>query len=233
MLRLTELGSGYGSVPIVRDLNLEIKKGEITVILGRNGVGKTTLMKTIIGVLPCHSGCIHFKGKDVTRMSASHRARSGMGYIPQGRGIFPRLSVEENLMMGHLINVDSGRERLYERVYTMFPRLEERRRQKGGTLSGGEQQMLAIGRALVGNPDMLILDEPSEGVQPSIVQDFVPLLQGLNKELGLTMLVVEQNLDFAMSLAERCYVMDRGTIVADLDKSEMGDSERVRHYLAI
>jgi urea ABC transporter ATP-binding protein UrtE len=210
-----------------------IKEGEITVILGRNGVGKTTLMKTIIGTLPVHKGSITFKGKDVTNMSASSRARFGMGYVPQGRGIFPRLTVEENLLMGDLINIESGRERLYDRVYAMFPRLEERRRQRGGTLSGGEQQMLAIGRALVGNPDMLILDEPSEGVQPSIVQDSVPLLQGLNKELGLTLLVVEQNLDFAMSLAERCYIMDRGTIVAELDKSEMTDSERIRHYLAI
>ncbi|NMB12668.1 MAG: ABC transporter ATP-binding protein, partial [Firmicutes bacterium] len=225
MLRLAELTSGYGSVPIVRDLNLRIEDGEITVILGRNGVGKTTLMKTIIGILPAHKGSISFKGKDVTNVRASSRARFGMGYVPQGRGIFPRLTVEENLLMGDLINADSGRERLYDRVYSMFPRLDERRSQRGGTLSGGEQQMLAIGRALVGNPDLLILDEPSEGVQPSIVQDSVPLLKGLNQELGLTMLVVEQNLDFAMSLAERCYVMDRGTIVAELDKSEMADPE--------
>jgi len=233
VLRLKELTSGYGSVPIVRDLNLEINEGEITVILGRNGVGKTTLMKTIIGVLPVIKGLIAFREKDVTTLSASSRARFGMGYVPQGRGIFPRLTVEENLMMGHFINIESSRERLYEKVYSMFPRLDERRRQKGGTLSGGEQQMLAIGRAIVGNPDMLILDEPSEGVQPSIVQELVPLLTGLNHDLGLTILVVEQNLDFAMSLANRCYIMDRGTIVAELDKSEMTDSERIRRYLAI
>ncbi len=233
MLRLKQLTSGYGSVPIVRDLSLDIKAREITVILGRNGVGKTTLMKTIIGVLPTMQGSITFKNTDVTKWSASRRARFGMGYVPQGRGIFPRLTVEENLLMGEFINIDSGGERLYDKVYSIFPRLDERRRQKGGTLSGGEQQMLAIGRALVGNPNLLILDEPSEGVQPSIVQDMVPILKGLMEELGLTILVVEQNLDFAMSLADRCYVMDRGTIVAELDKSEMTDSERVRRYLAI
>jgi urea transport system ATP-binding protein len=232
MLTLSNLSSGYGHVPIVRDLNIDLKRGEIAVILGRNGVGKTTLMKTIMGVLKANSGTIVYQGEDITKLNSSKRARKGIGYVPQGRGIFPRLTVLENLAMGELINIEA-KNKSFDRVYEYFPRLYDRRQQRGGTLSGGEQQMLAIGRALVGNPNLIILDEPSEGVQPSIVQKIGEVLIQLNKDLGLTTLLVEQNIDFAMSVAEECYIMDKGTIVTHQNKTELNNLENIKKYLAI
>lgn len=232
MLTLSNLSSGYGHVPIVRDVNVSLKKGEIAVVLGRNGVGKTTLMKTIMGILKANSGTILYQGEDITKLNSSKRARKGIGYVPQGRGIFPRLTVAENLAMGELINIEK-KEKSFDRVYEYFPRLYDRRQQRGGTLSGGEQQMLAIGRALVGNPNLIILDEPSEGVQPSIVQRIGEVLVQLNKDLGLTTLLVEQNIDFAMSVAEECYIMDKGTIVAHQNKTELNNLDNIKKYLAI
>ena len=232
MLTLSNLSSGYGHVPIVRDVNVAFKKGEIAVILGRNGVGKTTLMKTIMGILKADSGTIEYQGEDITKLNSSKRAHKGIGYVPQGRGIFPRLTVLENLAMGELINITDKNKSL-DHVYEYFPRLYDRRQQRGGTLSGGEQQMLAIGRALVGNPNLIILDEPSEGVQPSIVQKIGEVLVQLNKDLGLTTLLVEQNIHFAMSVAEECYIMDKGTIVAHQNKAELNNLDIVKKYLAI
>jgi urea ABC transporter ATP-binding protein UrtE len=232
MLNLRDVRSGYGHLPIIHDVSLELKKGEIGVILGRNGVGKTTLLKTIMGILKTTHGTIFFDGVDITKLNASARAQKGIGFVPQGRGIFPRLTVEENLKMGELINIQNPH-KLYDQVYEYFPRLLDRRSQKGGTLSGGEQQMLAIGRALVGNPELLILDEPSEGVQPSIVQKIGEVLLSLNKDLGLPILLVEQNIDFATSIAEHCYLMDKGTIAAHLDKEELLKPENIKKYLAI
>ena len=167
-LGLDTVTSGYGGIPIVREVSLEVETGEIVAIVGRNGVGKTTLIDTVAGLLPVMSGGIAFRGRNVTHADARDRARLGMGYVPQGRGIFSRLSVEENLRMGELVGGARGRA-AFERVYAWFPRLGERRRQRAGTLSGGEQQMLAIGRILVGKPTILLLDEPSEGIQPTIV----------------------------------------------------------------
>ena len=231
-LALDAVTSGYGGIPIVREVSLEVGTGEIVAIVGRNGVGKTTLIETIAGLLPVMGGGIAFRGKDVTRTDARHRARLGMGYVPQGRGIFSRLSVEENLRMGELVG---GRraEAAFERVYEWFPRLRERRRQRAGTLSGGEQQMLAIGRILVGRPSILLLDEPSEGIQPTIVELIADVIASLNQKDSLTVLLVEQNIDLVCATAHRCIVVDKGATAAMLTPDELADPEVARKYLAI
>mgnify|MGYP003536059611 FL=1 len=169
MLQVKGARTGYGSTPILQGMEFTVNKGEIVAIIGRNGVGKSTLMKCLIGLLPCNAGSIWFNGGDVTAEPANRRAELGMGYIPQGREVFPQLTVAENLFMGNLISRHKTT-KLMDLVYKYFPILAERREQKAGTMSGGEQQQLAIGRALIGNPDLMLLDEPSEGIQPSIVQ---------------------------------------------------------------
>ena len=231
-LGLEGVTSGYGGIPIVREVSLEVEDGEIVAIVGRNGVGKTTLIETVAGLLPVMEGGITFRGQDVTRADARDRARLGMGYVPQGRGIFSRLSVEENLRMGELVG--GGRaETAFERVYEWFPRLAERRRQRAGTLSGGEQQMLAIGRILVGQPSILLLDEPSEGIQPTIVEQIADVIATLNRDNALTVLLVEQNIDLVCATAHRCIVVDKGATAATLTPDELADPEVARRYLAI
>jgi urea transport system ATP-binding protein len=222
----------YGTTPILRDIDLEVEEGETVGIMGRNGVGKTTLMKTIIGLLSPTDGTIRFQGEDVTDSPANRRARLGMGYIPQGRDVFPDLTVHQNVKMGLSIS-DHKSEKLVDRVYEYFPRLDERREQKAGTMSGGEQQMLAIGRALAGNPDLLLLDEPSEGIQPSIVQQITDDIGRMGEEFGVTVLFVEQNLQVIRELAERCYVVDGGRIEAELDATDLEDADAVADYLAV
>lgn len=232
MLELEDVHASYGNTPILREIDLSLDEGEIVGIMGRNGVGKTTLIKTIIGLLIADSGTISYRGQDISTLSADRRARLGMGYIPQGRDVFPDLTVEQNLEMGELINEDEP-DKLANRVYEFFPRLADRKTQKAGTMSGGEQQMLVIGRALVGNPDLLLLDEPSEGIQPSIVQQISENVRSINEELGVTVLFVEQNLQFIQSVAERCYVMEKGTIVDALTAEALQDREKVVEYLAV
>lgn len=230
--KLENLCSGYGHIPVICDVDLEVAQGEITIILGRNGVGKTTLMKTIAGTIPRTAGEIIFNDRPISALPAYHRARLGLAYVPQGRGIFPDLTVEENLMMGEGINT-KAKTRPYDEVYAYFPRLKERLKQKGGTLSGGEQQMLALGRALIGDPNMLLLDEPSEGVQPNIVAEIGAVLARLNKEKNLTILLVEQNIDYALSISQSCHMMNKGRIVACVAQEELHDVETVKKYLAI
>lgn len=232
MLKLENVSASYGNTPILRQIDLNLDEGEIVGIMGRNGVGKTTLIKTIIGLLIADSGTINYRGRDVSGLSADRRARLGMGYIPQGRDVFPDLTVKQNLEMGELINEDESK-KLTDRVYEYFPRLAERKKQKAGTMSGGEQQMLVIGRALVGNPDLLLLDEPSEGIQPSIVQQISQNVESINEELGITVLFVEQNLQFIQAVSERCYVMEKGMIVDELAADELQDREKVVKYLAV
>jgi branched-chain amino acid transport system ATP-binding protein len=218
-------------VPIVRSLSLEVRAGEVLAVVGRNGVGKTTLVETVVGLLPLEGGQIKLAGADIGRDDAKDRARAGLGYVPQGRGIFARLTVDENLRMGDMIGAQGRAD--YEAVYASFPVLRERRRQRAGTLSGGEQQMLAIGRVIVGRPRLLILDEPSEGIQPSIVQEIARLIRRHNRNTGLTVLLVEQNIDLVFLAAVRCAVMDKGTIVAHLEPDDLADPEAARRYLAI
>jgi len=232
ILSMDGIDVSYGNTPILRDIDLAIEDGETVGIMGRNGVGKTTLMKTVIGLLSPDAGTIRYRGDDVTDRSADSRARLGMGYIPQGRDVFPDLTVEQNVRMGLTISEHKS-DKLVDEVYDYFPRLDERRDQKAGTMSGGEQQMLAIGRALAGNPDLLLLDEPSEGIQPSIVQQITDDIARINDEFGVTVLFVEQNLQVVRELSERCYVVDNGRIETELDESDLDDAEAVADYLAV
>jgi len=188
-------------------------------------------MRCLIGLLPAASGSIRLNGQEVTAQTADARARLGIGYVPQGRDVFPRMTVEENLVMGELIGGPRGR-KLIDLVYQRFPILVQRRRQMAGTLSGGEQQQLAIGRALIGNPSVMLLDEPSEGIQPSIVQLICESLRAVRDELGTTLLFVEQNLDTILDMGERCYVMDKGRVVAELPRGSVTE-EGVRRQLML
>ena len=233
-LRATGLRAGYGSTPILQGVDLVAGEGDIVAVIGRNGVGKSTLMKCLIGLLPVTAGTISYAGKDITTLPANQRARLGIGYIPQGREVFPRLTVSENLMVGELVGAKNGGAKpRYDMVYDYFPVLAERRGQQAGTLSGGQQQMLAIGRVLVGNPELILLDEPSEGVQPSIVQEIAENLTRAQRELGITILFVEQNIDMIQSMARHCYVMDKGRIIDEVAPGKLTDPVVVRRYLAV
>lgn len=216
MLKIEGLAAAYGMSRVLYDIDLRVESAETVTLLGRNGVGKTTLLRTIVGLHPLSAGKIHFEGQDVTKVQSFERARRGMGYVPQGRGIFPHLTVEENLLTG--LSAVAGRQNKGENsipdyVYDLFPVLNRVRERKGGVLSGGEQQQLAIGRALVTRPKLLILDEPTEGIQPSIVQQIDEAIRKIQKELKISILLVEQYLDFVWSIADRFYVMREGFIV--------------------
>ena len=232
MLSASDLRSGYAVGDVLQGFGLAIEAGEVVSVLGRNGVGKTTLMKTLIGLLTARSGRIEYQGRDITSLGAFRRARLGIGYVPQGRGIFPHMTVRDNLRMGGLVN-ESRRSLDFEAVFGYFPFLRERLAQRGGTLSGGQQAMLAIARALINEPDLLLLDEPSDGVQPSVVQELGGFISTLNREKGLTVLIVEQNIDLVQTVAQRAYVIDKGTVVANLDRGELASTERVAAYLAV
>ena len=231
-LRAEALSAGYGGVPIVREVSFALGAGEILGVVGRNGVGKTTLVKTLAGLLKRTGGRVHLDGDDISGRSARDRARLGMGYVPQGRGIFPLLTVMENLRMGEYVGGATGGAD-YERVLEWFPRLKERLRQQAGTLSGGEQQMLSIGRVLVGKPRFLLLDEPSEGVQPNIVQRIAEVILEQNETRGIAVLIVEQNLELVYMIADRCVVMDKGELIAELSPEELAEPETAKRYLAI
>jgi urea transport system ATP-binding protein len=230
MLTLENVSASYGETLIVRDVSLEVKAGQIVCLMGRNGVGKTTLLKTIMGLLPATAGRISFDERDLTRTAPEVRAQAGLGYVPQGREIFPHLTVEENLRVGMLANPQRPRS-IPTFVFDYFPILKEFLPRKGGVLSGGQQQQLAIARALVAAPRLLILDEPTEGIQPSIILLIEKVLQQLKEEGRVAILLVEQYFEFALKLADRCFVMEKGAIVmsggiADLDR------EALKSYLS-
>jgi len=236
ILSVNKLCSGYGSGLVVRDVSFEMREGEVIGFLGRNGVGKTTLIKTLLGLVKVKSGSITFEGKDITRLPPYQRAHIGIGYVPQGRGIFSKLTVQENLYVGELINRKERRndKKFYiDLVYRYFPILKERRNQRAATLSGGEQQMLAIGRALVGGPKLLLVDEPSEGIQPSLIHELGEILASLAKERTLSVLLVEQNIDLVEAAVDYSYVMEKGEITARLNKDDLLNKEIISRYLAI
>ncbi len=232
LLSVDGISSGYGSARILQNLSFAVERHEILAIVGRNGVGKTTLMKTLIGLLRLMDGTIEFKGESIGRFRPSRRAHRGIAYVPQGRGIFNRMSVTENLVLGQGLG-GIGRKADFDRVYRFFPRLKERGSQKAGSMSGGEQQQLAIGRVLVGQPELILLDEPSEGIQPNIVQEIGQIIRRLTEQEDLTVIIVEQNLELIHSVADRCMVMDKGTIIAHLTPDEIADEEVAKRYLAI
>lgn len=232
LLSVDGVSSGYGSARILQNVSFSVERHEILAIVGRNGVGKTTLMKTLIGLLRLMDGRIEFKGESIGRFRPSRRADRGIAYVPQGRGIFNRMSVTENLLLGQGLGGQS-RKANFDRVYRFFPRLKERGSQKAGSMSGGEQQQLAIGRVLVGHPELILLDEPSEGIQPNIVQEIGQIIRRLTEQEDLTVIIVEQNLELIHSVADRCMVMDKGTIIAHLTPDEIADPEVAKRYLAI
>jgi branched-chain amino acid transport system ATP-binding protein len=233
VLTTKDIVAGYETANVLQGVSIAVEPGEIVAVVGRNGVGKTTLMQTAIGMLAPRAGQVLFEGEDISAERADLRARRGIGYVPQGRGIFPHLTVRENLAMGRFIAGPGGeggaRE---EEIFGYFPILKERLAQRGGTLSGGQQAMLAIARALIGEPRLLLLDEPSDGVQPSIIHEIGELIRALNKDRGLTVLLVEQNIDL-MQTAERAYVLDKGKVIAEVDGETLSDTDRIARFLAV
>jgi urea transport system ATP-binding protein len=230
MLAVTALNQYYGGSHILRNVSFELPDGKVTALLGRNGVGKTTLLRALMGLVPVKSGKVTFDGRDLTNAPPYERARSGIGYVPQGREIFPRLTVAENLEMG-LATRPRGAT-LPARILAMFPVLQQMLHRRGGDLSGGQQQQLAIARALAMGPRLLVLDEPTEGIQPSIIKDIERAIRTLAASGEMSILLVEQYYDFAQSLADQYLVMERGEIVARGRGQDM-EVEGVRRLLAV
>jgi len=232
MLSLSHLDHYYGSSHTLRDVSFDVPVGAVTTLLGRNGVGKTTLLKCLMGVEKVRSGKITLEGQDITTLSPYARARLGVGYVPQGREIFPRLSVEENLLMGLAGKPSGALKDLPPEIWEMFPVLNDMRQRRGGDLSGGQQQQLAIGRALAMRPRVLILDEPTEGIQPSIIKDIERAIRKLARRGDMAILLVEQYYDFARDLADHYVVLNRGVVVKSGAGEEM-ERENVRSLLAV
>ncbi|RWQ27609.1 ABC transporter ATP-binding protein [Mesorhizobium sp.] len=234
MLSVTDVTSGYGSTMVLRKLSLLAPEGKVTAIVGRNGSGKTTLVRTIMGYNKLQTGAVYLADQEIGYLPTARRARLGIGYVPQGRHIFPELTVAENLEMGKTVGSDRrDREIMTERIYTMFPILAERRDQKGGTMSGGQQQMAAIGRALIGGPKLLLLDEPSEGIQPSIVGEIEQHILKLKQQLGLTVLIAEQDVQLIKVVADICHVIERGRIIDTLERCEFVDTDLLERRLEL
>ncbi len=232
MLHIEQLSGGYGGPAVLQGLGVDLARGEVLGILGRNGSGKSTFIKAIIGLLPQLSGTIELEGTPLVGLPTHRIARLGVAYVPQGRGIFPKLSVLENLQTGTNA-AGRGRTDIPAEIFAWFPILKERLTQAGGTMSGGEQQMLAIGRALCGRPRLLLMDEPSDGVQPSIVERLAELLPAIARQAGLSVILVEQNVDLALACSQRCLVMDKGTIVHEGPPSDLADPMVLKRYLAV
>ncbi|MBI2315953.1 MAG: ABC transporter ATP-binding protein [Betaproteobacteria bacterium] len=227
LLEVSRLKVNYGGIRAVKEVDLELAEGEFACLIGANGAGKTTTLKAICGVLPAAGGTVRYAGESIGGTPAFALVRKGLVMVPEGRGIFPQLTVEENLRMGAYARADAGVAGDLERMYALFPRLRERRGQTGGTLSGGEQQMLAIGRALMGRPRLLLLDEPSMGLAPIMVEKVFEAVRSASRA-GVTILLVEQNARLALSLAARGYVMESGAITLSGDTASLAADPRVR-----
>lgn len=235
MISITNLNFSYGGVKAITNVSMQFKPRHITCVMGRNGVGKTTLMRNIVGLLRADSGQIMLEGSKgdrvITRLAASKRAKLGIGYVPQGRMIFPKLTVEENLKVGLQARAD-GRKRIPNEIYDLFPILKDFLSRKGGDLSGGQQQQLAIARAMVGDPKVLILDEPTEGIQPNIIQRIGEVLTQLVTDRGMTVVLVEQYVDFVREFGHRFYIMNRGQVMSEGGSAEL-TAQLVHQHLSV
>jgi len=232
MLQVNQLNQYYGAAHTLRGVSINVEKGKCLSLLGRNGVGKTTLLKCLMGVLPVAAGNVTLEGKDITRLKPHQRAALGIAYVPQGREIFARLTVEENLLMGMATKSGRKASTIKGEVYELFPVLKEMLHRRGGDLSGGQQQQLAIARALLAEPKLIILDEPTEGIQPSIIKDIGRVISLLRQRGDIGILLCEQYFDFARELADTFVVMSRGEVVASGVQAEM-DNEDVKKHLAV
>jgi branched-chain amino acid transport system ATP-binding protein len=232
LLAVDDLHSGYGRIPILGGVSLQVNEGAFVGILGHNGMGKSTLLRTLTGNLPATAGSITFDGRDITRLSPTARARAGIGYVPQGREIFPALSVHENLRMGCLLGPEKEDATIID-ILTLFPRLNAYLDRPGGALSGGEQQLLALARCLCGSPRIILLDEPTEGIQPSIIEEIIETLQAIGRQRGLTVLLVEQNLNFIASLSQRVLILQKGRITREVPPDIARDRTMIDEFLGM
>ena len=232
MLKVDGLRTGYGRIPILNGVSFAVNEGEFIGILGHNGMGKTTLLKALMGFLPATGGSVRFDGNDVTAAEPYQRARLGFGYVPQGREIFPGLTVYDNLRMGCTKQAGAEQDTIGS-VLEAFPRLKPLLDRQGGALSGGEQQLLAIARCLCGKPRLVLLDEPTEGIQPSIIDEIVDTLQRLRDNSGLTLILVEQNLDFIAALSHRILIIQKGMITSEVQPGDLGGASLVGEFIGI
>ena len=232
ILEINDLHAGYGRIPVLSGISFAVGEREVIGVLGHNGMGKTTLLKTLIGQVPLSSGTIRFAGADISTVPSFRRARAGMGYVPQGRAIFPNLTVYENLRMGFVENGVNSEENVVKDILARFPRLDSLVERQGATLSGGEQQILAVARCLCGQPKLLLLDEPTEGIQPSIVEEILEILIGLHRHQGLAIVVVEQSLDFIRRLSDRILLIEKGMIMGEVLPEALGHSAALGSFVA-
>ena len=232
ILEIDNLHAGYGRIPVLSGINFKVADHEVIGVLGHNGMGKTTLLKTLIGQVPLTGGSIRFGGVGIGSMPSFRRARAGMGYVPQGRAIFPNLTVHENLRMGFIENGINSEENTLNDVLARFPRLDSLLDRQGATLSGGEQPILALARSLCGAPKLLLLDEPTEGIQPSIVEEILEILIGLHRHQGLAIVVVEQSLDFIRRLSDRVLLIEKGMIMGEVLPDALKQSAALGSFVA-
>jgi len=233
VLKINNISAGYGSTTVINSFSFAINHGEILTITGRNGVGKSTLLKSIMGVIPIKSGNLFFQNEDISIKSSSDRSMLGISYVPQGREIFSSLSVEENILLPILVRNKINLKIKLNEIYKLFPILEEKKNNAGSSLSGGQQQQLAIARALVSDPKVILLDEPSEGIQPSIVKFIAETVQKISKTLKTAFIVVEQNISFISQLNSDCLVVDNGRILSKISASELKDIDKAKKLLSL